>query len=104
MRSSGEGLNFLPLLDQAADVPLDLLSGDALGSSPYDNPMLLGLGAVQDRPETFPFGIRQAFGDPISGAVGHQDHKAARKGDLLGQSGSLVGDRVFGDLSQDRLL
>src|SRR3546814_139910 len=58
---------------------------------------------LEKRLESSPLGVGQLAGDAAGGAVRHIDQEASGKGDLAGEPGALVADRVLGDLHQDRL-
>ena len=55
---------------------------------------------LEDPLQPVPFNVRQLAGNPGHRATGHVDQVAARKGNLAGEPGTLVPDRVLGDLHQ----
>ena len=66
--------------------------------------MLFRLGLVENVAEAFTFTVGQPLGDAVGRTVRHEHDEPARERDLLGETGTLVGDRVLGDLGENRLL
>ena len=67
-------------------------------------PWPLGSHPVEDGPQALALVVGQPLGDAVGRAVGDQHHEPAGDRHLLGEAGALVGDRVLGDLADDRLL
>ncbi len=66
--------------------------------------MLFRLGLVENVAEPLAFTVGQSLGDAVGRTVRHEHDEPARERDLLGKTGTLVGDRVLGDLGENRLL
>jgi hypothetical protein len=58
-------------------------------------------GLLEDVLETNSLSLGQAATDAEDLRIGHQDQKAAREADFLGQPGALASHRILADLHQD---
>ena len=99
-----ELLDVVPLSEEASHVGLNLLGSDVLGRRSNDHTVLFRLGLVENVAEAFAFTVGQPLGDAVGRTVRHEHDEPARERDLLGETGTLVGDRVLGDLGENRLL
>ena len=75
-------------------------SRGALGGGAHDDAGVVGHDLLEDLLEAGPLGVGQLAGDAGHRALGHVDQVAAGQGDLRGEPGALVADRVLGDLHQ----
>ena len=78
-------------------------SDDALGGGADDDTGVLGHDPVEDGLEPLALGVRQLAGDAGGPAARHVHEEPAGQGDLSGQPGALVPDRILGHLRQDRV-
>ncbi len=82
---------------------LQFLLGRALGGGPDDDPAILGRDLLEYLLEPGPLGVGELAADSRHGRAGHVHQVTTGQADLTGQPGSLVADRVLGDLDHDRL-
>ncbi len=94
-------LDGLPLSDEPLDVGGQLLLTGPLRGGAHDDSGGVGDDPLEDLLEAAALGVGQLARDPRHGAAGNKDKVAARQGDLAGEAGALVPDRVLGDLDQD---
>ena len=94
----GLGLDLGPPLLQPLDVTADVVFFDAFGRGADDHAGVRRHHLAQDLLQPLPFGIGQLAADAGGGGAGHVDQVAAGKGDLRGQPGTLVSDRILADL------
>ena len=97
------GLDVAPPGGEPLDVAGELLLGGALRRGAHDDAGRVGDDLLEQRLEPGALGVGELAGDAAGGAVGHVDQEPAREADLAGEPGTLVADRVLGDLHQDRL-
>ena len=99
----GQGLDLRPLVEQAADVVLDLLGGHVLGRGAHDHAVLGGLDPVEDLPQALALVVGQPLGDAVGRRVGDEHDEPAGQRHLLGEAGALGADGVLRDLAEDGL-
>ena len=96
-------LNLFPLRAQAVNVVGQLLFGGALGRGAHNHAGTLGQLVLQNLLQARTLGVGQLAGNTGHGTARHVHQEAARQGNLAGQAGTLVTNRVLGDLHQHRI-
>src|SRR5690606_29467039 len=93
-----ELLDVLPLRGQTLHVAGQLLLGGALGRGADDHAGGLRQHLLEDALQTRPLVVGQLAGDAVHRTAGHVHEVATGQGDLAGETGALVPDRILGDL------
>ena len=96
-------LDVLPGLREPLDVGPQLLLGRALGRRADDDAVLGGDDLAQQTLEPLPLFVRKFAGNPSHRTRRDEDEMAAGEGDLRGQAGALVTDRILRHLDDDRV-
>src|SRR5699024_4278198 len=78
-----------------------LVLGGALGRGAHDDPGAVGDDLLEDGLQARALGVGQLARDAGHRSLGHVDEVTARQGDLRGQAGTLVADRVLRHLDED---
>ena len=93
-------LNRIPLPRQALHIVRQLIFGGTLGSGAHDDTGTRGQDLFEDLLQPGTLGVGELARDTIHGTTGHVDQEAAGKRDLAGEPGTLVPNRIFGDLNE----
>ena len=93
----------VPLLRQALNIGNELFFGRTFGRGANNNTGSGRHDLLEDFLQASSFRFWQLAGNTHHGAVRNEDEVASGQRDLAGQAGTLVADRVFGDLHQHRV-
>jgi len=96
-------LDVFPPRSEGSDITGELVLGRPLRGSADDDADVLGQDLLEERLEPGALVLGKLAGDAAGLTIGHQHQESARQADLAGESGTLLSDRVLGDLDQDRL-
>ena len=97
----GGRVDGFPLLLQTFDVGRQLFGRDTFGCGADDHTRVVRNDLAEDLLEAFALGVGELAADPGGTAARHVHQVPAGQGDLRGQTGTLVPDRVLADLDQD---
>ncbi len=96
--------DLLPLLQQDGHVGHEFLFGGRLGGRAHDEAVLVGLHPVEDAAQALADVVGEALRDPVGLRVRDEHHEPTGERHLLGETRTLVGDRILRHLTDDQLL
>ena len=96
-------LNLFPLRTQTVNVVGQLLLRSALRRGTNNHASTLGQLVLQNLLQTRTLGVGQLTGNTGHRTTRHVHQEATGQGNLAGQAGTLVTNRVLGDLHQNRI-
>ena len=95
--------DLVPLAAQRLEILLNRLLGCAFGGGTDNHAHILWGDLRNDGLQACALTVRQLAADASHAAGRHEDEEPAGERDLRGQTGTLMADRILGDLHEHRI-